>query len=87
MTVEELYNMVSFCVERGDDGFSVSTAEDAKTICEALSLLKKQKPMKPSWDCGRAYCPNCRQKLPRKHHEYERNYCSNCGQAVIWNDK
>ena len=86
MTVEELYNMVSFCVERGDNGLSVSTAKDVKTIYEALSLLKKQKPMKPEWNCSNAYCGNCGQKLPRKHHEYERNYCSNCGQVVIWND-
>lgn len=87
MTVEELYNMVSFCVERGDEGLSVCTLDESKMILSGLQLLKKQKPMKPSWDCGRAYCPNCGQKLPRKHHEYEWNYCSNCGQAVIWNDR
>ena len=32
MTLDELYNMVSFSVERGDEGFSVWTREDAITI-------------------------------------------------------
>lgn len=41
MTLDELYHMVSFSVERVDEGFSVWTREDAITIMKALERMKK----------------------------------------------
>lgn len=54
---------------------------------DALNLLKERKPVKPTWNQGKAYCGQCGQKMPRKCDGIERRYCSFCGQAVKWNDK
>lgn len=61
-----------------------SDSEVQETAKAAISLLKEQEPMKPTWSQGKAYCRNCGQRLPRKCDGIERRFCSFCGQAVRW---
>ena len=53
---------------------------------DALTLLKEQEPMKPTWSQGKAYCGKCGQRLPRNRPDKEINYCGYCGQAVKWDE-
>jgi hypothetical protein len=53
-------------------------------VCNfVVSLLKEQEPKLPMWSTGRAYCPSCGERFPKKK-EREINYCFRCGQAVKW---
>ena len=52
---------------------------------EMLEAVAKQTPMKPryadEWHC---YCGKCNKRMGLKHRP---NYCTRCGQKVLWNDK
>lgn len=52
-------------------------------ISDALSLLKEQKPVKPDWSNGKAFCGKCGHPFPRNRGE-QRRFCLYCGQAVMW---
>lgn len=51
---------------------------------DAFDILEKQKPVRPTWLQGKAYCSSCGLGFPRKRADMEINYCCHCGQAVKW---
>ncbi len=51
---------------------------------DILAILEKWKPVVPTWNCGRAYCGNCGQKLPIKRIDMGISYCGYCGWKVKW---
>ena len=56
----------------------------AYAIRDAISLIQKQKAVKPEWWQGKAYCGGCGAKLPKK--KYSINFCGKCGHMIDWGD-
>ncbi len=56
-------------------------AMSMKRIDNAISLLKEQKAVKPTWQQGKAYCGSCGKRIPLK---IGARFCHKCGQAVKW---
>lgn len=60
-----------------DDGEYLEAA--AKTMSDALILLKAQEPVEPTWRQGIPFCGKCGRRFNRGV-----KYCQDCGQAVKW---
>lgn len=43
-----------------------------------LTLLKEQKPVKPTWSRGKPYCGSCGLRI------HGGKFCSECGRPVLW---
>lgn len=77
------------CVHNGDcydccpyHAVDTTGCKKQTMLADALALLKAQKPVKPTWRRGYAYCGKCGYKL---HWIVDKNnYCPECGQAVKW---
>lgn len=75
-----------------EDSYRYSNVEEGCTlvlqdvVLSAISLLKEQEPIRPTWLQGKAYCGSCGHGFPRKSADREINYCSYCGRTVKWND-
>lgn len=60
--------------------------KEIKTLQE---LVDKETPKKPEFNCDEDIytCPYCGKKYETYYDGYQKNYCSECGQALDWSDK
>lgn len=47
-------------------------------INDALSLLKEQEAVKPTWSCGKPFCGACGLRI------HDGQFCSKCGKPILW---
>lgn len=48
---------------------------------ELIEAIQKQRPVKPTWQNGKAYCGACGKRIPGK---IKAHYCHKCGQKEDW---
>ena len=61
------------------------------TLMDILYLLKEQEAKKPIYNTEKygdylPHCSSCEKVLPNRSQYGKVNFCSECGQAVKWND-
>ena len=78
MTVNELHDKFLFSVVRS---YCESVTQQEISKNELIEAIKKQRPVKQTWQNGKAYCGTCGKRIPGK---IKAHYCHKCGQKVDW---
>lgn len=83
--LKEVINELRYCIDVADQYDFIEETVRVPVLRGALELLEDKKPWTPTFNCGKAYCGKCSQRIPKKH-VMKSHYCSNCGCAIDWPD-
>ena len=80
--IERLENLAKHAVHCVGEPRFVMSLDDGIALHEAIDLLKAQESVEPIEREGFYYCGKCRYAFT----VHRQKYCSECGQAVKWDD-
>ena len=86
MTPEEAYKILNGeIIYKGGrtNGKRFAMGELNRVINEALEKQIPKKPVIDPVDCAEV-CPNCKSTGIREDYGAPNDYCSECGQAILW---